>query len=71
MVRDPNFFPIRAFLHRQLVRLETCVGTHLPGSGAEIPADARAQQRKLQRERTRRNERERERREQKRNTTKH
>ena len=24
--RDPNFFPIRAFLHAELDRLETCVG---------------------------------------------
>ena len=26
IVRVPNYFPIRAFLHAQLVRLEACVG---------------------------------------------
>jgi arylsulfatase A-like enzyme len=25
-VRDPNFFPVRAFLHKELERLETCSG---------------------------------------------
>lgn len=25
-IRDPNYFPIRAFLHNELVRLETCKG---------------------------------------------
>jgi hypothetical protein len=25
-VRDPDFFPVHAFLHRELERLETCAG---------------------------------------------
>ena len=39
--RDANFFPIRAFLHSELIRLETCVGRTCQEAGAEIPADPR------------------------------
>ena len=42
IVRVPNFFPIRAFLHAQLIRLETCVGRTCQEVAAEIPADPRA-----------------------------
>ena len=42
LVRDPNLFPIRAFLHSELIRLEACVGRTCQEVAAEIPADPRA-----------------------------
>ena len=61
MVRDPNFFPIRDFLHTELVRLETCVGRDLPRSRRQVPLTTKEQLRiKRQHEKEQR-ERERER----------
>jgi arylsulfatase A-like enzyme len=60
-VRNSNFFPVRNFLHRELVRLETCAGRTCRQDAGKMPL-TRLQQRKLKRERQRR-ERERERRE--------
>jgi len=58
-VRDANLFPIRAFLHAQLIRLETCVGRTCQEVAPKFPL-TRDQQRKVDKER-----REEERREQK------
>jgi arylsulfatase A-like enzyme len=48
-IRDKNFFPIRAFLHNELVRLETC-----KGRGCQEPAEkfplTKDQQLKVKRE---------------------
>jgi N-acetylglucosamine-6-sulfatase len=62
IVRDPNFFPIRAFLHAQLIRLEDCVGRACGEPAPDLPL-TRDQQRKVDKERReeeRRKQRERE-----------
>jgi len=63
-VRNANFFPVRNFLHAELLRLQTCIGRSCREDAGEIPL-TRLQQRKLKRERQRR-ERERREKEQKR-----
>jgi arylsulfatase A-like enzyme len=65
IVREPNFFPIRAFLHAQLIRLEVCVGRVCQESAPKLPL-TRDQQRKVDKER-----REEERRKQKEREEKH
>jgi arylsulfatase A-like enzyme len=47
--RDSNFFPIRAFLHNELERLETCVGRTCQEPSAKIPL-TRDQQLKIKRQ---------------------
>jgi hypothetical protein len=37
VVRDHNLFPIRAFLHRELERLETCVGKQCQEVAPKFP----------------------------------
>jgi N-acetylglucosamine-6-sulfatase len=49
-IRDPNLFPIRAFLHSQLIRLETCVGRTCQEVAPPFPL-TRDQQRKVDKER--------------------
>jgi N-acetylglucosamine-6-sulfatase len=61
-VRVPNYFPIRAFLHAQLIRLEACVGRHCSEVAPKFPL-TRTQQLKVNKERReeeRRKEKERE-----------
>jgi N-acetylglucosamine-6-sulfatase len=62
IVRVPNYFPIRAFLHAQLIRLETCVGRTCRESAPPFPLTRKEQQRvsKQRREEERRKEKERE-----------
>jgi N-acetylglucosamine-6-sulfatase len=48
--RDPNLFPIRAFLHSQLIRLETCVGRGCQEVAPKFPL-TREQQREVDKER--------------------
>jgi N-acetylglucosamine-6-sulfatase len=48
--RDPNLFPIRAFLHSQLIRLEACVGRTCPEVAPPFPL-TRDQPRKVDKER--------------------
>jgi N-acetylglucosamine-6-sulfatase len=62
IVRVPNYFPIRAFLHAQLIRLETCVGKTCRESAPPFPLTRKEQQRvsKQRREEERRKEQERE-----------
>jgi N-acetylglucosamine-6-sulfatase len=62
IVRVPNYFPIRAFLHAQLIRLEACVGHTCRESAPPFPLDKKEQQKvsKERREEERRKERERE-----------
>jgi arylsulfatase A-like enzyme len=50
IVRDPNLFPIRAFLHAQLIRMETCVGRHCSEAAPPFPL-TREQQQKVNEER--------------------
>jgi N-acetylglucosamine-6-sulfatase len=59
IVRDPNYFPIRAFLHKELEKLEVCSGASCREPAPPFPL-TRDEQRKVQREREKR---ERERRE--------
>lgn len=68
IVRDPNYFPIRAFLHEELERLETCSGRTCQEVSPPLPLtqkqqrEARLEKEKEERER----EREREQREEER-----
>lgn len=48
--RDPNLFPIRAFLHSQLIRLEACSGSTCQEAAPKFPL-TRDQQRKVDKER--------------------
>jgi arylsulfatase A-like enzyme len=47
--RDPNFAPIKGFLHRELERLETCVGRTCQEPAPKLPL-TRNQQLKIKRE---------------------
>jgi arylsulfatase A-like enzyme len=62
IVKVPNFFPIRAYLHAQLVRLETCVGRTCRESAPPFPLTRKEQQKvsKERREEERRKQKERE-----------
>jgi N-acetylglucosamine-6-sulfatase len=61
VVRDPNLFPIRAFLHNELVRLEECHGRTCQEPAPKLPL-TRQQQVKVTREKEKeQRERERER----------
>jgi arylsulfatase A-like enzyme len=51
-VLNPSFFPVRAFLHRELLRLETCAGRVCREAAGKIPL-TRTERRKIQRERQR------------------
>ena len=60
-MRDPNYFPIRAFLHTELERLETCSGRTCQEVSAKLPLTQKQQREvKLEKEKEQR-ERERER----------
>ncbi len=62
-VREPNLFPIRAFLHRELERLETCSGKVCSEESPPLPL-TRSEQAQLKREKERvRREKEKQRRE--------
>jgi N-acetylglucosamine-6-sulfatase len=62
IVREPNYFPIRAFLHAQLIRLEACVGRACREPAPPFPLTRKEQQKvsKERREEERRKEKERE-----------
>jgi N-acetylglucosamine-6-sulfatase len=62
IVRVPNYFPIRAFLHAQLIRLEACVGRACREPAPPFPLTRKEQQKvsKERREEERRKEKERE-----------
>jgi N-acetylglucosamine-6-sulfatase len=62
IVRVPNYFPIRAFLHAQLIRLEACVGRACREAAPPFPLTRKEQQKvsKERREEERRKEKERE-----------
>ncbi|HEV2858616.1 MAG TPA: sulfatase [Solirubrobacterales bacterium] len=62
IVRVPNYFPIRAYLHAQLIRLEACVGRTCRESAPPFPLTKKEQQKvsKERREEERRKEQERE-----------
>ena len=61
VARDPNFYPVRAFLHEELVRLETCSGRTCQEPSGKIPL-TQQQQAKVKREKEKeQRERERER----------
>jgi len=59
LVKTPNFFPVRNFLHRELRRLENCSGKSCQKEAREVPltrkelARERAKRRKEKRERER------------------
>ena len=62
IVRVPNFFPIRAYLHAELVRLENCVGRTCRESAPPFPLTQKEQRKvdKERREEERRKQKERE-----------
>jgi arylsulfatase A-like enzyme len=68
IVRDPNYFPIRAFLHTELERLETCSGRTCQEVAPKLPLTQKQQREaKLEKEKEERErEREREQREEER-----
>jgi len=61
-VRDANLFPIRAFLHAQLIRLENCIGRVCGEVAPKFPLTREQQQKvdKQRREEERRKQKERE-----------
>lgn len=65
IARSPNFFPIRAFLHANLIRLETCVGRKCSEPTGKFPLTRKQQLQvnKQRREEERRKQKEREERE--------
>jgi arylsulfatase A-like enzyme len=62
IVRVPNYFPIRAFLHAQLIRLEDCVGSTCREPAPPFPLTKQEQQKvsKERREEERQKQKERE-----------
>jgi N-acetylglucosamine-6-sulfatase len=62
IVRDANLFPIRAFLHAQLIRLEACVGRTCQEVAPKFPLTRKEQQKvsKERREEERQKQKERE-----------
>ncbi len=64
LVRIPNYFPVRNFLHRELTeRLEDCVGRGCSEEAAEIPLTRRERQEVLRAVKAERREKQREKRE--------
>ncbi|MFN8215812.1 MAG: sulfatase [Solirubrobacterales bacterium] len=61
IVRDPNYFPIRAFLHRELVRLETCHAAVCREVSEKMPLTKKEQLRIKRKHEKEQRERERER----------
>jgi N-acetylglucosamine-6-sulfatase len=67
LVRIPNYFPVRNFLHRELTeRLEDCVGRGCREEASEIPLTRRERQQVLRQVKAERREKQREKRHQKR-----
>jgi N-acetylglucosamine-6-sulfatase len=65
LVRIPNYFPVRNFLHRELTeRLEDCVGRGCREEASEIPLTRRERQQVLRQVKAERREQQREKREQ-------
>ena len=65
LVRIPNYFPVRNFLHRELTeRLEDCVGRGCREEASEIPLTRRERQQVLRQVKAERREKQREKREQ-------
>jgi N-acetylglucosamine-6-sulfatase len=66
IVRIPNYFPVRNLLHRQLRRLENCIGRECQEVGPKIPLTRRERQAQIRQEKQERREKQREEREKKR-----
>ena len=60
LVRIPNYFPVRNLLHRQLRRLENCVGRECQEVGPPIPLTRRERQQQIRKEKQERREKRRE-----------
>jgi N-acetylglucosamine-6-sulfatase len=56
IVRIPNYFPVRNFLHHELRRLEDCVGRGCQEEAARIPLTRRERQQVLREKKTRERE---------------
>jgi arylsulfatase A-like enzyme len=70
IVRDSNYFPIRAFLHAQLIRLEACVGHTCREPAPPFPLTQK-EQRKVSKERREEERQEQKEREEKRHHKRH
>jgi arylsulfatase A-like enzyme len=70
IVRQPNYFPIRAFLHAQLIRLEACVGHTCREPAPKFPL-TRKEQLKVSKERREEERRKQKEREEKRHHKRH
>jgi N-acetylglucosamine-6-sulfatase len=67
LVRIPNYFPVRNFLHHELVgRLEDCVGRGCREEAREIPLTRRERQQLIRQEKVERREEQKEKKQQKR-----
>jgi N-acetylglucosamine-6-sulfatase len=67
LVRIPNYFPVRNFLHRELTeRLEDCVGRGCSEEAAEIPLTRRERQQVIRQIKAERREKQRQKKQQKR-----
>jgi arylsulfatase A-like enzyme len=60
IVRIPNYFPVRNYLHRELRKLEDCVGRTCAEEAAEIPLTRKERQALIRQKKKERRERQRE-----------
>ena len=63
IVRIPNYFPVRNLLHREMRRLESCIGRECQEVGPKIPLTRRERQQQIRQEKQERREKQREERE--------
>ncbi len=63
IVRIPNYFPVRNLLHREMRRLEDCIGRECREVGPKVPLTRRERQAQIRQEKEERREKQREERE--------
>jgi N-acetylglucosamine-6-sulfatase len=66
IVRVPNYFPVRNLLHREMRRLEDCVGRTCQEVGPKVPLTRKERQAQIRQEKEERREKQREEREKRR-----
>lgn len=62
VVKTPNYFPIRNFLHREMLRLQECVGRRCQELSPPLPLTRKQRQEQIRQEKKERREKQRERR---------
>ncbi len=63
IVRIPNYFPVRNLLHREMRRLESCIGRECQEVGPKVPLTRKERQAQIRQEKQERREKQREERE--------